>query len=493
VLTSPVSTFGRAVRRGLWLIALATLTGGAVAYEAAQIRAPVYEASALVSIDETQDASQGFDAAMQADQFLAQRFIALATSRETLQWVCATEGRGCDTADLVKRVRVTTPKATAQLQVVASGPSPEAAVTLANEVADALIAQNRAQVEQQVGPQRAVLQEQLKTQADQIAQTLQQVSANEAAGRLDAAGTTQLNFLQTQYSSTFARLQNLDVQRSQLANVLSVQQRAVPPAAPADPDPVRYVGIGIAGGLAGGLLLALLAAGVRTRIRRSADLAEVAGTETVVDFTRDLLPGAGRPYGFLARVSLVGPAKRPQALLIVGSTLTERVNDVAGELANVVASSGRRVMVLLAPTPRSGAWWWRRTERPTRVLVEPEGGSGEQRRSGDDVDLVIQCSLPPTLDPSVTWLRPVADRAVLVATRGVTRLRDVRQVVDSLGRLEVGIVAAILLPVRMRASRRPPVVVRSLPEPAAPAPLPEAAAPAPLPEAAPAPPQAVEP
>ena len=487
MLTSPVSTVGRAVRRGLWLVGLATLLGGAVAYEAAQIRPPVYEAGALVSIDETQDTGQGFDVAMQADQFLVQRFMSLATSREALQRVCATEGRGCDPAELARRVRVTTPKATAQLQVIASGPSPEAAASLANEVADALIAQNQAQVEQQLGPQRAYLQDQLKAESDQLAQTLQQVSAIEAAGRTDAAGTTQLSFLQTQYASTYTRLQNLDVQRSQHASMLSVQQRAVPPTRPADPDPVRYVAIGLAGGLAVGLLLALVAGGVRTRIRRSADLGEAAGTDTVVDFTRDLLPGAGRPYGFLARVSLVGPPGRQQALLLVGSTLTERVNDVAEELASVVASSGRRVMVLLAPTPKSGGWWWRRTERPTRMLVEPEDRSGDKQWSGDDVDLVIQCSLPPMLDPSVTWLRPAADRAVLVATRGVTRLRDVRQVVDALGRVEVGIVAAILLPIRLRAAGRAPVVIRSLSDPPAAAALPDATAAAP-PPSSPAPP-----
>ncbi len=107
--------------------------------------------------------------------------------------------------------------------------------------------------------------------------------------------------------------------------------------------------------------------------------------------------------------------------------------------------------------------------------MEPEGGSGEQRRSGDDVDLVIQCSLPPMLDPSITWLRPAADRAVLVATKGATRLRDVRQVVEALGRVEVGIVAAVLLPVRLRTAGPAPGVVRSLPEAAPVASLPEAA------------------
>src|SRR5262249_25456583 len=160
---------------------------------------------------------------------------------------------------------------------------------------------------------------------------LQQVSATEAAGRQNAAGITQLTFLQTEYSSTYRRLQDLEVQRSQLADVLSVEQRAVPPRKPADPDPVRYVAVGLASGLIAGLLLALLAEGMRRRIHRTPDLAEAAGTDIVVDFSRRLFRGTGRPYAYLARISLAGPAEQA-ALLLVGSTLGERVNDVGQEL-----------------------------------------------------------------------------------------------------------------------------------------------------------------
>src|SRR5215831_15434497 len=295
--TPPHSTLGSALRRRLWLIAFITLAGGAAGYEA----------SALVSIDDRQAATLGLDAAMQADQFLAQRFISRATSRAVLQDVCTKEGRGCDPAALARQIRVTTPKATAQLEIAADSPSPSTAARLANELADALIASNRAQVDQAVDSQRTYLQGQLKAQGDQLAQALQQVSANEVAGRQDAAGITQLTFLQTEYSSTYRRLQDLEVQRSQLADVLSVEQRAVPPRKPADPDPVRYVSVGLASGLIAGLLLALLAEGMRTRIHRGSDLADAAGTDIVVDFSRKLLRGTGRPYAYLARISLAGP------------------------------------------------------------------------------------------------------------------------------------------------------------------------------------------
>jgi len=462
----PHSTLGSALRRRLWLIASITLAGGAAGYEAAAVRPPTYEASAVVSIDDSQAASQGLDAAMQADQFLAQRFISRATSRAVLQDVCTKEGGGCDPVALARQIRVTTPKATAQLEIAADSPSPSTAARLANELADALIARSRSQVDQAVDSQRTYLQGQLKAQGDQLAQALQQVSANEAAGRQDAAGMTQLSFLQMEYSSTYRRLQDLEVQRSQQSQVLSVEQRAVTPKK-VDPDPVRYVAVGLACGLVAGLLLGLLAEGMRRRIYRRSDLAEAAGTDIVVDFSRGLLRGTGRPYAYLARISLAGLAEQPPALLLVGSTLGERVNDVGKELANTVAASGRRVVVLLAPTPQRGGWWWHKKDQPSKVLVESDGSTGLLRSGSDEeVDLVIHCSLPPMLDPSATWLRAMPDRAIVIATKGLTRLGEVRQTVEMLERTRVHVVAAVMLPFRMRPAPLMPVVSRPQPEPA---------------------------
>ncbi|HKF78382.1 MAG TPA: Wzz/FepE/Etk N-terminal domain-containing protein [Candidatus Dormibacteraeota bacterium] len=500
--TQPISTVGRALRRRLWLIVLLTVAGGVAAHEATVKRPPVYEATALVSVDESGAASQGVDVAMQADQFLTQRFIALGTSRQVLQAVCAKERHGCDATALARQVRVTTPKATAQLAIVADASSPATAARLANEVADALIATNRAQVDEQLGPQRALLQDQLKQQGAQLSLALQQVAANDQvpvsdpAARPNTAGVAQLTFLQTQYSSTYQRLQDLDLQRSRQYNLLSVEQRAVPVATPVDPDPIRYLAIGLVAGLLAGLLVALAAGGMRNRIRSSSDLAEASGTDVVVDFTRDLMPGAGRPYAYLVRISLAEAAEHQQAVLLVGSTLGERVNAVGQELASAVAASGSRVLVLLAPTPSVGWWWWRKTDRPSKILVEPDAADGQLApRQGEGVDLVIHCSLPPMLDPSVTWLRSTPDSAILVATQGLTRFGEVRRTVEMLHRTGVQIHAAILLPLRIKSVRLPAPLPQPVPKPvpasAVEAPAVEApaaaAVPQPLPKPVPAP------
>ena len=461
--TAPISTVGRALRRRVWLILLITLGGAAAAYWASVLRPPVYEASALVSIDESQNAGQGVDVAMQADQFLTQRFISLATSHEVLVAVCAKEGHGCDATALARQIKVTTPRATAQLQILADASTPATAARLADEVADALIARNAVQVDAELGSQRVYLSDQLKQEGDQLNLALQQMAANDAAGRPNTTGVAQLTFLQTAYGSTFQRLQDLDLQRSQRLNMLSVQQRAIAPRTPIDPDPTRYVAVGAVGGLTLGLLAALLIGGTRMRIQRSADLAEAAGTDTIVDFSRGLLRGVGRPYAYLARISLTGQEQQP-ALLLVGSTLGERINDVGRELANVVAGSGKRVLLVLAPAP-GGLWWrWRRSQPPSRILVEPDGSDGiAALPPGNRIDLVIHCSLPPMLDPSATWLSSTPDSAVLVATRGLTRIGEARRTVEMLERAGVQVIAAILLPLRLLRTPPPPVLRRALP------------------------------
>jgi hypothetical protein len=345
---------------------------------------------------------------------------------------------------------VTTPRATAQLEIVADASSPSTAARLANEVADALIARNRALVDQQSSAELTYLQTQLQQVGAQLSQVQQLVSASEAGNHPVAAGMAQLSFLQTEYASVYQRLQDFEVQRAQLANVLSVEQRALPPRSPIDPDPVRYVLVGLVAGFLAALLVALLAEGMRTRIKRSSDLAQVAGTNLVLDFTRDLLPGASRPYAFLARVSLERPTGQAAELLVVGSTLGERVNEVGRELAHSVAASGKRLLVRPAPTPRVERWW-RQTDKhpPSQVLVEP-GGSEVPTAREDEFDILIHCSLPPTLDPSGTWLTATPSRAILVATKGRTRLGQVRNTVDMLARAGGEVVAAILLPARMK-------------------------------------------
>ena len=55
------STVGRALRHQHWLISSLALIAGGLALIAAFMRPPTYEATALLSIDESQQTNQGFE------------------------------------------------------------------------------------------------------------------------------------------------------------------------------------------------------------------------------------------------------------------------------------------------------------------------------------------------------------------------------------------------------------------------------------------------
>jgi capsular polysaccharide biosynthesis protein len=446
----PVATVGRALRRRHWLIWGLALLAGILAVGAAMVRPPTYEASALLSVDETPSATQGFDSAVQADQFLTQRFIAMATSAPVLQAVCAKEGRGCDATALAKRVRATTTRTTAQLSILVDDPSPQAAARLANEVAQQVVDRNAAQAEAQVAGQRAFLQGQLKQLGDQMAQATQQAQVSAAGGRSDAAPLSQLSLLQAQYGTTYQRLQDLDVQRAQLAGVISIVQPATPPARPADPDPVRYALVGVAGGLVAGLLLALLAERLRTRVHQGSELGEAARCSVVVDLSRGGRARAAGPYRFLARLVRSHEQGGPRALMVVASGARDHVNEVGLGLAHAIAEGGERSLVVLAPSPDGGEPEQREVDVGGPPPLEAAGAPGRQLRPRAEYDLTIHCSLPPMLDPGLSWLEPATDRALVVATRGAARFADVRRTADLLRQVDVDVVAAVLLPARMR-------------------------------------------
>jgi hypothetical protein len=238
-----------------------------------------------------------------------------------------------------------------------------------------------------------------------------------------------------------SRLADLDVQIEQRGNVLTVEQRATPPAIPVDPDPVRYVLVGVAGGLLAGLLAALVAERLRRRIEHSSELAEAAGTDVVLDLSSGGAANRTAPYRFLARVGRNGPAGRPGALLLVASTEHDRVDDVGMELAQVVAAGHERVLLL----PALGA---------PALVVEDGGGHAAADRS-EDVDMAIHCSLPPTRDPALDRLTPALDRAVVVATSGGTTFAEAHRVANMLRAVGVEVAAALLLPHEMRGPDAP--------------------------------------
>ena len=458
----PLGTVGHALRRFHWLVWGIALLAGMLAFGATFTRHRTYEATATLTLYEANNTSQGFDLALQSDQYLTQRFIALATSRPVLEQVCAAQRGSCDPVALSHRIQATTPTATGQISITASASSPSVAATLADDVANELVRRNRAEVAAAVSPERTYLQQQLASIEGSINATQEQIRQIQNTPRTDAWVSnglapllSRLSLLQGQYANTYTKLQDLDAVAAQRSATLSVYQPASVPSKPADPDPVRYVGVGVVGGLIAGLLLALLAERFRDRIGDGAELGEAAGCSIVLDLKGRADPSAVGPYGFLTRASLQGRQRDARTILLVAASADDRLDCVAEMLARAAAQAHHRVLIVRSSGLGDGL---ERLDTPARpgsavVAARPDviGRNGYASQNHERFDLTIHCALPPMADPSMAWAKPAACSAILVATQRATRFSEARRTAEQLRQVGVETAAAILLP---RGSRK---------------------------------------
>ena len=455
--SSPLKTVGDAVRRRHWLVWGMAILATVLALGAAHVRHPTYEATAVLSVDEAQALDQGFDVAMQADQYATQRFIAMATERPVLQAVCSQEGRGCTPQGLQRRIKASALRTTGLIGISADAPAPGEASRLANEVAQAVIQRNQQLVNGQLQPQIAYYQGQLQQLDGQIAQVQQAIAQVQLIGYTDSGTANreapllaQLGRLQTQYTSTYSSLQQAQVQLSRQLNVLTLDQPATPPPQPVDPNPKLYLAVGLSAGLLVGFLLALLAERLRDRIGDAAELAGATGCRLVLNLGEGGRLVGPASYGLLAQASVMGRRERGSVLLVAASP-GDAVDQVGIDLGQAVAEVRNRVLVVQSstePLPRRqialGA---------TSEVVVTSGGAPPQ----DGFDVTIRCVPPPLHGPATPWLEPPASTAVIVATRGRTRFSEARRTGELLRQVGIEPVAAVLLP------RKP--VQRALPGP----------------------------
>jgi len=449
------------------IIALVTLAAGV----ASIVRPPTYQGTALLFVDERFNSSQGFDLALQAGELLSAHFIETATSRPVLERACsgkyfdtpATVGYACSPEGLLAGVSANTVRGTSWIAVsMISRSAPESAA-LANAVARAMIDQNQADIEQLLAPTKNFLEGELNrlqtaiaAEQAQIAQLQKQSNPNVNNGSNSAAiaaHQANLTLLQSQYSATYARIQDLVIEQNRLAGSLTEVQTATVPSKPIDPDPLRYLLAGLLAGLCLGLATVLIIDRLDDRIFDTEALARAAGTSLVVEVgPRAPRTESGRtfePYA-LARASLVAQHPALTKLLVVAASSRDRVRRIAAALGMAGVKAGQTVLVVdaeahnyvmhqqsgrngskmtIVSTPSNGD-----TRIPIDAIADPEG----------KYDLTIMSAPSPDVDPTAVSLARMADVAIIVATAAKTRFSEARRTADSLRMAGVEVVAGIL-------------------------------------------------
>jgi capsular polysaccharide biosynthesis protein len=467
--SASLKTINGAFRHFWWLMIAITVLGVAGATAAARQRPPTYQATATLNLDSTQSLGTSFDTALQSDTFLSQRFIQLATSRAVLQQACvSTRVKGCDPVTLAKQVSASNSRATGLIDINVRSGSANDAANLANAIVDEEVRQYRAQADATLAPTSNLLTAQLKQENDRIQSIRNQISAVQRAGGTEgtvanntAPLLSDLSNAQSEYTATFNRLQDLDVQKTRLQNLLSVQQRALPPPTPIDPNLPVYLAVGLAAGLLIGFLAALLAERLDDRIRDSGQLAEATGSHLVLE-----MPSSSGKRGAaerqereaasyaLAHASMLVRQEGVRSVLVVAATLGDQVDDVGLGLARAAADFGDRVLVLQSSAAgngdghgvREGSHRGSALERTSQVVVEAVAKEdvGRELTSADGFDLIIACTPPPGYSSNAMSIVTSTDLAVVVATRGRTRFRDARWASELLRHTGVPVAGAIL-------------------------------------------------
>lgn len=237
-------------RRRAWIFAtLAVFV--AVTAIAAVLVPPSYQATALVVIDQRATSpTADLNAQLTTGQLVAAHYIKMANTSTVLERVCRRQDTSCTYDSLKSQLSLSTVKGTDLLAVSVSDPSPARAANLADLVAAALLAENRAEIAQALKPTKAYLDAEL----------------SRTTKALGSAKPEYFTTLQAQETAAYNNRVAVGQQETRLDGSLYLAESAVPPNKPAFSLTKTYVGAGIVVGLVVALIIALIVDRLDTRI-----------------------------------------------------------------------------------------------------------------------------------------------------------------------------------------------------------------------------------
>jgi len=304
----------------------------------------VYQATALlqVNVATNQPASNDITSTNQA---LAQNYATLLVSPGLLNSIRGqVDGGRLSTATLQSRLTATALPSSSLVQLQATGPSPQAAQRLAQQVADGFLAQLQSSASKRTA--------QLQAQDRQTIGTLSAEIARLQAQPASVANTQQLTSLKSSLQALIT--QNEALVASGLAQGTSATVSAPPVAAPDPISPRRS--INVLGGVLLGLVLGVALVWIRHLVRPEVRTAEDAASEvdwpvlTSVPLNAKLRsedPAALEAYRILStRLSLPMRDRGEKVIAITGfGPQVGKTSTVKG-LGEALAERGHRVLMV---------------------------------------------------------------------------------------------------------------------------------------------------
>lgn len=375
-----VRRYWDAVRRWLWLVAVATLVAAVGAWALSRTLTPIYRATATLLINQAQNNSgiSNINDIMTSER-LARTYGELMKKRPVIDQVIEDLQLRGSYEQVAAMVDVRPVRDTQLLTLTVDSADPQLAADIANTVARVFIARIAQEQLGQTSATKEVLQRQLidlERQIKSTSESMEQLRRSEPTSSRLSLMQSDLGQAQATYAQLLRSQQDMALAEAKALNTVRLAQQAVQPLAPFRPNVFRYVLIAAMGAF-------VLAIGVAFGIEylddavKTPELVEQAsglhtlGAVTLAGQTGRSERGDQKEAG--ERLLVLGSANSPvsesfrilrtnvefaqvdkvcRTLLVTSPNPGEGKSTVALNLATVIAQGGRRVLIVDADLRR---------------------------------------------------------------------------------------------------------------------------------------------
>ena len=487
------------VRARFPLFVLSVVLAAGAALVLSNLQPKIYQAKATLIVGQSLTGTSPDYNQLLASQRLSATFAAIATTRPVLEGVIHDLGLDMAADDLRAHVVAEAPVDSTLVTITVQDQDPALAASIANGVANGLIAVSPA-IQGRTAELQASIEDDLKATQEQIATTQARVEVLASLTAPTAAQAGELSTLEgrlVSLRSTFTTL--LGFSSGNATNQISVIEPAITPDGPVSPRTLLNVVLAALLGLVLSVGIALLVEFVRDPIKDSDDVEATLGASTLGAISRMRGEGGRSPIYQLATLlyprSAAAEAYRTlrtniefasvdaplRNLLVTSASPGEGKTVTACNLAVAFAQAGRRVLLIDADLRRPGVhvlFDLPNTQGLTSLLSSDERGVeavaqtteqgnlrvlttgplppnpaellGSERmrtvleRLAAGVDLMVFDSPPLRAVADAAILSSFADGTVFVVDASVSRRRAVRQGREALARAGARVLGVVL-------------------------------------------------
>ena len=422
-------------RRYLWLILLTTLLAGGTSYYYSRGMTPIYAATAVLQIDLANDPRNDIASSLYAGEMLSKTYVEFIRSPKVVGMALTALGLPAepqDVAGMAGSVSASVVRDTQLIRITAMNADRLLAQNLANQVADAFIAQTAAKQQARYESGKRDLDRQIADLETRIKDTQKAMASlgNPAdprnANMPDYTRVeltqlqTDLSTNQTRYTILLSSAEEFRLAAARYSDNVTVFATADLPEGPVSPNKMRNTLLGLAVGLMLGAGIAFLREYLDDTLKSSADVTESLGLSTVGNIFRmahlkkvadglvtslDHRSNVTEGYRTLrtnlqyAGLGGDGPSSA-RSLVVTSAGPGEGKSTTAANLAIVLAQAGKQVILVDADLrrPSLGHVFGLNGQAGLTALLQGTGPLAEVDLEPTDVEnlRVLSAGTPPS-------------------------------------------------------------------------------------------------